>query len=632
MSDQLSRFSRRFLYFSIFFSCLCLAAVLRLSNFKFVRAPMTGHLNFIDTDCYYYLRWLAHFLQNFPKVMIFDPLMDWPTGSAVDWPGGFLLLVGLPLKLFGVESYQGLEIGVTIVMLVLGLLTCILLFEVSVRLVQDFSMRMLVLFLATCNFLLVRFSCFGQLDHHIMEVFFAPAFYYLSLRSFEDKDKWSPFFLGFLLAFSFSISSSSFFAVISFFICYALCFSSRDNRKPFLIISAVFMALLVPLSVWSVYLRGDSYSVTFPSYFHIAIVSLMIASTYIFSIYEKRKWPIAGAISSVLAVFFLLDWPKVIVAPVNGAFAYVFGKGGVLQNVSEAFPLYASYNGPAFGFMHINFGYLIWLLPVSWIALLFWKKLAVEEKCLLLSLTLLSAPAIAQKRFSHIIVGLYLVFLVWLLNLTVNFLRDRNLKHYYLVILIFITGMLAPLFQSEFAPMGSSRDIVDLSASRAFLEKLNINQEEAWKRLGGKLPVADGIWLNPNMGHMIMYYTGYGTVTNSFYHGSSFDLEFKLRTAEKDEEFLKILNENKITYFLVQDDWQFFELQYRMRDLPFGRFVRTETLNGKMRTVFQMPELQKLAWVRFLINENTSARFTQLFSIKLNEAHFYNLVRGYRLK
>lgn len=592
---------------------------------------VTGHFNFIDTDCYYYLRLLASFLQNFPRPLLFDPLADWPSGAQVDWPEGFLLLVGIPLKIFGVDSYQGLEWGVAIVMSVLGLAACLLLFSVSSRLIKEFSLRMLVLFLASCNFLLIRFSCLGQVDHHIMEAFFPPALFGLLYLTFQDRKVWASVALGLMLSFSLTISSSSFFTILGFYVTYALCFSKPENRGLYLRICLIFLLTLMLNVIWSVSRRGNPYAVNYPSYFHLSVVGFLSIATYFFCLAGRYRWWIFLGCVGVFALSIGTNWPQVFAGPINMAFNYVFEKRGVLQNVSEAFPLFSTYGGFAPSFMHINFGFLIYLLPLAWVGLIFWKVWSVEERGLLVLLSVMSIPSLAQKRFCHLMVGLYLVFLVWLLTLAIQKLRVWNFKAWPLLIPAFVLAMILPLFDSNFAPSGSPRDAVDLGSSHEFLKNFRSTEAEAWRRLGGQGRVDEGIWTNPNVGHMMLYYTGLGAVVNSFYHDSSFALDFKLRLTESTEDFVALLKENKIRYFFVQDDWQFFELQHTIQDLPYGKYKTVRRVRGQDAVVYNMPELLKLAWVRFLNDAAQGPHVKNLFTLKFNEPHFYTYVRGYEV-
>ncbi|MDB5037228.1 MAG: hypothetical protein JWQ35_756 [Bacteriovoracaceae bacterium] len=635
--------SRKFLQFSIFFSFLALAVVLRMSNQGFVFVPLTGHFNLIDTDCYYYLRRLVHFIANFPHIMVFDPLMDWPTGGTVDWPEGFLLILGVPLKIFGVNSFRSLEIGVSILMIGIGLACCSIIYLASGRVLKDFSIRSFALFFAACNFLLVRFSCLGQIDHHIMEAIFPPLIFYLSLKTFEEKNKISAVLLGLVLTYSLSISSSSIFVITAFFGIYGLILGNRENFKIFSGVILVFLMTLIPYALWSIARRGGPFADNYPSFFHISLVVILALLSFLVAKFRKWSIPILFGFVGFCFLLYLVNWPPVLVFPLSAAFNYVFGKAGVLQNISEAFPIYSSYNGISLSFMHINFGYLIYVIPLAWILNFIPKKLTTAERTLFLMLSVMSVPAIAQKRFSHTMVGLFIIFLVWILNRIVEFIREYDFKFklpvpvsssflfQLLACLLFGILTVEPVFEANFAPNGSPRDTVDLGTSKAFLDKLKMDPQEAWDRLAGKIPPSEGIWVSPNMGHMMMYYTGLGTVDNSFYHPESFDLEFKLRNIESEGDFKKELKEKKIRYIILADDWQFFELQFHLRGLPVSKFLRRDVVQGQNRTMYSMEEFMKLAWSRMLLSEDSQFEgFDRLFSVQFHENHYYNFLRGYK--
>lgn len=608
--------------------------ILRVSSSGFVLAPYTGHFNFIDTDCYYYMRRLVHFLANFPSIMVFDPLMDWPTGGPVDWPEGFLVLVGLPLKIFQVDSLDRLEVGVAISMIVLGLFTCAMIGLASCRVIREFPLQILVLLFSACSFLLVRFSCLGQVDHHIMEALFPPLVFILSLRAFEELDKSSAIGLGFLLTYSLSISSSSLFIITAFFGLYGHILGRRENLKHFIFFFLTFFLSLLVYAVWSVQRRGYPFADNYPSYFHVSLVaSLGLISL---GVMWFRRWWVGIHLGVILVagVFYLTGWPPTLVAPLTSAFSYVFGKSGVLQNVSEAFPIYASYDGISLGFMHANFGLLVYLLPLVWVLGFLRKNWTAAERSLFFILSVISIPAIAQKRFSHLMVGLYLIFLVWVLQFLLVHFKKINLK--LGIPLIASWALLTvgiPMYLVGPAPNGSPRDMVDLGASKLFLSEVKVDPKLAWDRMAGKVSVTEGIWANPNMGHMLLYYTGLGNVNNSFYHPSAFDLEFRLRNFESQEDFEKALIENKIRYLILADDWQFFELEFVLKKQSARRFFEKKPgSNGGMATYYQMPELMKLAWVRLLTSEEHFDDFKRFFSTRFQERHYYTFVRGYEFR
>jgi hypothetical protein len=632
--------------------CLGLAAFVRIHNKDFVLSPRTGHFNFIDTDCYYYARRLVHYIANFPNIMVFDPLLDWPRGAAVDWPEGFLLLLGFPLKMAGVSNFAQLELGISLMMIGLGLLCCLIIFNSASTIIKDINLRILLLAFAACNFLLVRFSCLGQVDHHIVEAIFPPLIFWLSLRAFENRSIASSIFLGLLLTYSLTISSSSLFVITAFFGAYGFILGSSSNRKHFILFFLALIASLSAYAYWSVSRRGSWLADNYPSYFHVVFVSCLAALSIAVATWRRKALWLIGGAAIMGCLFHLLNWPLVLVYPLRTACDYVFGKSGVLQNVSEAFPIYASFDGVALGFMHINFGLLIYLLPFVWILNFFPKKYSTEERTLFFLLSVVSIPAIAQKRFSHLMIGLYLIYLIWLLSQLVermrqpDFLKSRmpikcspllnqpwfpSAAVTTLICVWTLFTILIPMTLGGLAPYGSPRDAVDLGTSQVFLDKLKMDPQLAWDRLAGKVSVTEGIWANPNMGHMLLYYTGLGTVNNSFYHPQSFNLDFELRNIESTEELKKKLIENKIRYFILADDFQFFELQFQLVGKKSVRFKERRNVNGQMVTGWLMDELTKLAWVRLLTADQEVENIKRIFSVRFDERHYYTFLRGFEL-
>lgn len=607
-----------------------MAIAVRVSNYEFVFRDYTGHLNFIDTDCYYYLRRLVHFLANFPQLMMFDPLSNWPSGSWVAWPEGFLLLVGIPLKIFGVSTFSGLEIGVCLVMLVLGLFCSSMALMWAQRLIRNFYLAILVFFLVSVNFLLVRFSCLGQIDHHIMEATLPPLILWLSDKAFRETEKSTPFILGFVLAFSLLISSSSLFIVGVFYALYIFVYGRLDTQKRFLQICATFLVLILPYAIWSVRVRGDAGAITQPSYFHLSLIILLSLSSWLLVRFSRFKWAIVAGGTAVFVFFYWLGKPTVLMEPLHAAISYVFSKGGVLQNVSEVAPIFRNYAEYNFDFMVLNFGFLIWVLPAAWICLLFWRRWTQTERAFLLAFSLLSIPGITQKRFSQLMVVGFIVFLVWVVDRLHREFGNR-IKWAAPVASIFVLCFTcAPLFHYGFAPMGSPRDGVDLGAAGHFIKRLEIKPEDVWNRLSGKESVTEGFWANPNMGHVFLYTTGFAAVTNSFYFSEGMNLDFRLRTFQAEDELRVELKKNRIRYAILADDFIYLDMQFKMNGEQNAGIIKYEERNGRMSPVVQISEVQKYAWARILMQDWDTLGFQRLFEARFQEPHFYKFVKGIR--
>jgi len=617
---------------SVLFSLFSLATVLRLSNYDFVFANLIGHLNFVGTDPYYYLRRLVHFLANFPQILQFDPLIDWPAGSRVDWPEGFILLVGIPLKLFGVSSFRGLELGASFISILLGLITCWVVYILARRVVIDRGFGLLAFFFAAVNFLLIRFSCLGQLDHHIIEALTPPLVLLLSFLTFLGRNQRMGFVLGVVIGYSLMISSANLFMVGAFFMAYVTVFANKESQHLLGWVMAGVFLILVPYVLWRFMAFGELLAFTRPSFFHLTLLILLSgASFFLVRFKENQHWILMGA-GFFGFLGWLIHWPKFFFGPLNDAFSYVFGRPGILQNVSEAAPIFLRWGKVNLTFIHGNFGYLFYLLPVGWIALLYWRHLSKVSQAFLLFLTVLSIPTIAQKRFSHIIIGLYLVFLCWLLKHLLNFLKKEAIRVGPFVSFAFIALMALPTLQFGFSPGSTARHHVDLPTIQKFLNRTKVDQEQVWNRLALKEAVQEGVWANPNQGHLLLYATGLGVVTNSFYHPKSLKKDLRLRSFLEVTELHKQLQEWRIKYAILADDFKYFKLLKEISGQSAESLILRQNFEGKEVTVYNMVELEKFAWVKLLVRDEVFEGFNSLFRVQFFQPHFYTYLQGFEVQ
>jgi len=620
--------SGNFLKFCIIVALFCLGAFVRISNYNFVFSNFYGHLNFYDPDCYYYLRRLVHFLSHFPHVMRFDPLVDWPVGSRVNWPEGFLLLLGIPLKIFGVHSFRALEIGVCIEMSILGLIVCGLVYALSFRVSKSRDEALYVLFISVISLCFTRYSCFGEVDHHIAEAAFAPLFLLLSYKAFLDVKNWAAIVLAVFVAFSFSVSSSSIFAMGALFLTYFVFFMRRDSFRSFLLFSGSLLILMSMLVLFDISNGTHYLAIDHASFFHLILVGLFVA-VVLFGHYSKR---IASICIGLVAFCFLLSyffhWHEGIFRPFDIAMNYVFGRQGVLKNVVEAQPTFMKFGALDLVFPSVNMGYFIWLLPIALPALYFLRKqLDWEERALLFFLLLMSVPSIAQKRFIHLFLGIYFVFLGLLLKHFLIFLRQKKIKIGFGIGLIFVCVMVFPQIRYGFSPGMLPVHKVDFSFARLFTKKVKLDPRRVWDRLAFNEAPTKGIWSNPNLGNLMTYITGYGNLTNTFYHRGSFARDFKLRTDETDAEFESDLKKFKITYFFVVNDFQYFRLLHQNLGKDSSYYLKVGHQDGHEVLQFDMSQLERFAWVRLLSGKEGSSEMRQLFVTKVDAPHFYNFGR-----
>lgn len=592
---------------------LAVAFGFRLQSLSFFTRDLAGHFNFIEADCYYQLRRLVFFLQNFPKDLAFDPLSDWPTGHSVDWPVGFVWLIGLPLKLFGVKTFREVEIGASTVMVLLGLLSVYFNFLLARKLLRDSRFSILVLFLTASNFLLARFSCLGEVDHHIVEALFPPLFLLLAFKSFEERSLVASVFLGFLCTFSLLVSSSSLFSLFCVFASYAYFLGNRENLNRFAVISLVFILSLFIVVRWEVLREAESFALNFPSYFHLTLALLFSVGALCVAL-SKRKLLTTLLMLAAFGVGSVAFSDSAFSVYLRAAVNYVLSESSSLVYVPEAQPIFKDSQGFNFHFIHGNFGFLFYLLPLAWF-FLFSRKFSPFERTLLLFLSLLSIPGLLQKRFSHLIVCLFFVFVAMLFE---KLARHFNFRERSLALIFLIASVLSilPEFEQKISFGGSPRLLLDLEAAGKLIKANEIQEPEVWDRLSGKASVDGGIWLNPNMGHLFLYLTGYGVTTNAFYHPSSFDLDFKLRTAKSFEELGDLLSKNRIRYLLVSDDWRMLMHHFEWRALP----------PPDERT------LQSFAWARLAATDEGAQNLEEVFNLESKDSYTYRRIKYYRFK
>src|SRR5688572_14495008 len=78
-------------------AALAAGTVLRLSTFRQLQAGERTRA--VSSDDYYHLRRARFAVAHFPRTILFDPLMNFPSGGVGIWPPLFDLALALPARL-----------------------------------------------------------------------------------------------------------------------------------------------------------------------------------------------------------------------------------------------------------------------------------------------------------------------------------------------------------------------------------------------------------------------------------------------------------------------------------------------------------------------------------------------------
>ncbi len=619
-----------FLIFGLIVLALLLGLFLRASNLGDVRAA-DGHLRFFDPDSYYQLRRLLHFISNFPQVMRFDPLLDWPMGWRVDWAPGFVWIYGLPLFLAGVSNQIELEWGVSFLNLLFGGLSILLVCWGAYRLTENKKLSIAAIFLAALSPILIRYTCFGQLDHHVLELLWPPLAFLILLRLFE-KESWSLWVLLSLVA-ALALYTSPVSIALSLWIPVfaTLAIPRRPTVKELLFFGMSYL-LLMGLSTYSL---GDTPLFSKTRLLSFLAVALLLASLVLLYRFASRK-VFGGALgaSVVGSLFFVSS----LVGVLRVAQHYLWRSEDFLSGVLEAQPLFGKFSAADWGYVHQHFGYFV--LPTFLFAggaCIFRSRVRAQ----IFWLALFSLPFVVllllQKRFQVFAAIPYLWLLVCMIYALTQWLRSRDLRVTTPVAILILALTVSPAFRSDFVLRPLAMHKVDFPVLDLFIQKTGISSESAWNRLAGSEPVDRGIVANPNLGHMFLYRLGLPTSDNSFYHEPSLRADLERRSLKSDQELLERLQKDKIQYVLVSDDlkyhrflWKQFDPQAKSQNFPLEFYTEE---NGRKITHFDLDAMGEFAWYRLLTTETAAAGLEFVFGLRVpRSGHFYETVKVFEVK
>lgn len=617
-----------FLRVATFFLTLVGAVAVRISNYQEVFKPFSGHLNFLDPDSYYQLRRLVHFLGNFPSVMRFDPLLDWPDGSRIDWAPGLVWFLGLPLKLFGVSDFDALETGISFLVIGLGIVEILFLYFLIRRIIPDRRFWLFGLFLGAVLPSMVRYSCLGQVDHHIFEAIFPILGLYFIVRWFEKPQSlvW-----GVLLALILGLSLWT-SAILLFLVLWAPIFVSlrapKELSRKSILVAAVSFIVFCGLALHDV---GSS------RLFNISQTWMLLMATLLGSVLilgwrwsSQKKFFVLPLL--FLGLFFTITAfiPQIQLWSMILAFkGYIFPASNVLNSVLEAQPLFGNWTAHDLQYVHGNYGYLF--IPVAVFCL--WGCFLKSIPALMRTAMIYALPffilALAQKRLGTFLAPFVVMMISIFAWQICKLLAEKGIELAGAISALILALSFSPAFQNGFALSLVSMHAVDLPIERLFVEKLDIKKDQAWNRLVGKIPADSGIVAHPNLGHALTYLTGMPSTDNSFFHPRILERDLERRSFNESKVLMAKLKEQKVKYVLVADDilyhkflWDVFKPEEKF---PFASF---QNQNGKLVRIWDVDLMEEKAWYRLLTRQELAKGFKFVFGLSVkNSGHFYENVK-----
>ncbi|MCX7990667.1 MAG: hypothetical protein N2999_01330 [Proteobacteria bacterium] len=234
----------KYRHYFIFFIVTISYFLLRFSTYPYVYE--NNFLNLIDPDSYYHLRRVLYTLNNFPKMLDFDPFLSYPRGDYCPWP----------------PFYDFLSAGITKIISdtrIIPFLNPFYFFlALTIIYFSVYKKEGITTSLTTSVFLsitgiLYLFTSFGRFDHHSMELLIITLLYLTFFRYFTKKDIPSLLLFSFFCVLSFFNWPGAliYFVPVFMFVIYEFLKENLDDR----ILKGLFVAFHITAIVMAVYLK-----------------------------------------------------------------------------------------------------------------------------------------------------------------------------------------------------------------------------------------------------------------------------------------------------------------------------------------------------------------------------------------
>lgn len=616
----------------VFWGLVSLTAILiRVSTWDFFSADFFGHFNFFDTDSYYHLKRLFTHIANYPAVMVRDGNLDWPEGAAIPWSELLILLYGFPAWLFGVESMRSMELYVGLLSLLFGLVLVGLSVWVARALRLSFQAVAFCGALFSLNSIFLRNSVFGSFDHHLLEILFAASSLLFLLRYLDQPKRRDVIALAISLFFGLYASATGVILVGAVILALSL-LGRRSELRHFLVFSAVLLGLTGLYAFINASFLERAIDTTTITWIHFALILFgLIAGAFC---HLGRRFKTPSLIIPILAISLMLffSWPFPYIRWLETGLRYIYFPAGLLSYVSEASSVFHHFQEVKFSFFHVNFGYLGWLVPLGLIWLIFRRKhLERQTVGFLIVFLFVLVPGLIQKRFSHLAMLPYLVFLGVCLDQLLHYMKEKHLRLQWPVVIFSFGMMVLPQIGMGFVPGMTMAHRVDFSLIKQFKKHVVDSEEQVRRRILSENNSA-GVWVPINIGHSASYVTGYPSLSNSYYHPWALDREYQLRTAKTTKEFVQLLRDYKLKYIIIVDDFDFFRILTERRGEETDWFYKEQLVQGVPQRVFDIDRLRQFAFVRILFGEEKPEELKELEHIQFEFRHWYQFARIFEVK
>ena len=331
--------------------------------FTYPQVYEKGRIVFIETDPYYHMWRVFSFIETFPRTYLFDSFINYPYGSLVGWPplfdqmiAFFSLVLGL-----GKPGEHLVETTGTFIPVLFGIFSIISVYFIAKEIFNEqvavYSSLLLAVMPAHS-----QVSFLGYTDHHIAEVlFFALAFLFF-IKSLKEGSNLHAAISGVMLGLLFLTWIGAPVLAGIILSCTVLQFiierksgeGSLRLMKNGIVLFMTALAVMLVFYVWIPW--QQSITMLTLSYFQLIYLAvsiiLILFLGFTSDLMKNLKWylypVLIAAITASLILLFIIGIPSFYESLSNGV-NYLLGDIPILKQISEAQPLFFTYDGKFLG-------------------------------------------------------------------------------------------------------------------------------------------------------------------------------------------------------------------------------------------------------------------------------------------
>ncbi|HEY9204673.1 MAG TPA: oligosaccharyl transferase, archaeosortase A system-associated [Candidatus Methanoperedens sp.] len=538
---------------------ILVAFIIRL--FTYPQVFDHGRIVFLETDPYYHMWRVFSFIDTFPGTFSFDAFINYPYGAYIGWPPLFdqtTAFISIILGL-GKPDTHLVEATGAFMPVLLGIFSVISVYYIAKEIFNErialYSSLLLAVMPAH-----PQISFLGFTDHHIAEVFLSVMAYLFFIKSIKNSSRKYAIISGIFIGISFLtwIGAPIFIGIL---LSYALIQFILDKKSGIVsdylmttgtisfVVAFFIMLVFYLFTPWQQNITAETLS-------YFQLIYLAISAVIIFLLgsvsnrMKNRKWyyyPLLIGIFTAFLILLIIPAIPSFYHSLAGGIGYLMRDVSVLRQISEAQPLFFTYDGKFLGLewntnpVWYSFTFSFYAAIIGLVWFFYSHRNGIDRQKLFFAVWTLIALTLAlfQRRFTYTLAVNVSILSGFFIYTIVENVKSSSLKRYnvpisIVIILFFIIPNIAVTYDLSRFPPKPSEDWYD---------------SLMWLRANTPDIPGYGIMTWWDYGNWILYISKRPVVANNFQMGG--DRAAKFFVAQNETLANSIMNERKARYVIL---------------------------------------------------------------------------------